>query len=816
MALCLWNGSAYEKMVTGITSINNSTAVQTTNTGVTSTAFTAPSLLYNATGVLFCNHSNPTSGNWLVELLESGVVKASGTVNFADMKPGFQYVRFTTPYTFATLAAGAYAVKVTNTVINNGNWAAANTGFWYEVTYSDTLTPAVGDDVWVGGFHNSGLTTKTLTFSGTSTSFGSGTDKAVTTTTNRTMGAGLTVFDGGEATFDTSADTTVQIRGSVFVTQGGHYNQVASASDIEQVSKLVFDCETANNNYGVICANGSHGGRVTFQGKQTTVSIQYASGVGTAANPIVTSSAHGLAVNDELIIPGLTYGGNQRRYVISIPSSTQLVVSSTLGGAESAITNTPTAGVWIGNLTRNCVVTALNTSRGYYMWISNTSPQQSKFSFVRWEYASCSSGFALNFNSSSLSATAACQPSHMEGMVGYQNSAAGRTSWYLYNSIPVTATDNILYETLGSNYNGQSGFALQTASNKIVNGLYHYAAPGSTANCAAFSLMVSSVNNTITDLHSYGAAANNGSAAYAIGIFASSGNTFNNCTVNNSRVRGVLLETGSKNRFNNCNFGTIGSNLADIKITSSTLNTAAFEDCSFGSATLLDNYLNGLSGTDIAFQNMDGNTSKHRWYTQDGSFWSSGSGLADTTVRTAGRLALAIKPEDATDGGVVPFKVPANPASTVLFYAYLYRNATFSSGDLIAELFLPGTLLTDTPDDTVTLATTTGVWLPFSLSAYNAGTDPRYATIRITAKTATAGAYAFLADPYDADRLSLWDEGHVAPVLAASDFSAIPELTRLAVWSDADTYNAGEKGGLIQTIKDEQTLPNLLIKDRLS
>ena len=73
---------------------------------------------------------------------------------------------------------------------------------------------------------------------------------------------------------------------------------------------------------------------------------------------------------------------------------------------------------------------------------------------------------------------------------------------------------------------------------------------------------------------------------------------------------------------------------------------------------------------------MDSSSSKHRWYTPKGSFWSSGSGLTDTTTRTAGSLALAIKPEDATNGAEMIVKVPANPTSQVVFYGYLYRNTT--------------------------------------------------------------------------------------------------------------------------------------------
>lgn len=43
-------------------------------------------------------------------------------------------------------------------------------------------------------------------------------------------------------------------------------------------------------------------------------------------------------------------------------------------------------------------------------------------------------------------------------------------------------------------------------------------------------------------------------------------------------------------------------------------------------------------------------------------------------------------------------------------------------------------------------------------------------------------------------------------MLAQSDFSAIPDLTRIAVWSDSDTYNDGEKGQVLQDASDNAEL----------
>jgi len=186
---------------------------------------------------------------------------------------------------------------------------------------------------------------------------------------------------------------------------------------------------------------------------------------------------------------------------------------------------------------------------------------------------------------------------------------------------------------------------------------------------------------------------------------------------------------------------------------------------------------------------MDGNTSKHRWYTNYGSWWSAGSGLTNTTVRTAGSLSLVSLPENNTTGSSWIFKVPANPTSEVGIFGYVYRNATFSSGTLKVELFLPGTLLTATPDATYTFPTTTGSWLPFNIAAYNSGTVSRYAQVRITGVTSTAGAYFFVDDLYDSGTankvagLDLWDQGQPSPVMVQSDFSVVPA----SVWAFADT-----------------------------
>lgn len=815
MAVKFHNGTQLEATV-GSTAMHASNNTSPTTGGVTSATFTAPNTTNQATGVVIYINSVPnTSAVYTVELMESGVSKASATVSGADMKVGYCYLKWT-PYTFTTTAAGAYAVKITST-LNSGTLASATSGFWYEVSYDSTSSPADGDDIIHCGFHNGGLTTKQWDIPD-GTVFGSGAIKNLGSSVTRTMQAALMVGQGGTVKWDTAADCNVEIKGAIFPTVGGTVDKRANASNIEIVAKLTINCDVANGDYGVHLPPSSFNGRFLTDGMEVEHRAQYASGVGTAANPAVFQAAHGLSVNDEVIIPGTTYDGNQTRFVISIPSPTELVWSATLGGAESAITNSPAAGVWVGNLTRNSIVTAKTTTRGYYLYNNTSNSEISSFNYTRWEYASCASGPNLQFANNSTST-----PPDINGMVGYRNSASGRTSWTISSTFSQEINDCILYETLGSNYVGQSGMALQSSSNKTINRFMHYALPGSTQNCAGLSLTSSATNNTINDSHFYGAGANNGSLAYAIGIIGSHGNTFNNCTVNNSRVRAIYSTDGFNNTFNNCNFGTVGSNLTDIFVASSSLATMVFSNCNFGSATRLANVANCLTGTDIAFQDIDGNQSKHGWETPNAIFDSSGAGLTDTTVRTAGSLALAIKPRNATIGGQMTFKIPAAPTSAVAVFGYIYRNSTFSSGDITVDLFLPGTLTTDTPDDTVTLSTTTSDWLYWNLNAYYSGSVARFATVRITAKTVTAGAYAFLDDIFDAQTgnklagIDLWDNGHIAPVLQPTDFaSAIPSIasaSATAVWDKA--ASAHTTAGTMGKIQGRASLTNDVVIDAL-
>lgn len=780
--------------------------------GITSAGVTAPNTSNKITGVWICISVLPSNGgNITAEIMESGVSKATATINNADAKLGMNYFRYATPYQFTTTGASAYTCRLKNTVGSSGNVRTAASGLWFQFTYDTAGALGASDDLWIGGFNDAGLTTKTFTPTGTTTTFGSKATTAIGSTT-QTMGAALTIGSGGTFKHDTAANCTTTLKGSVWVTAGGVFDIRGSATK-SIVSTFIID-STANGDQGIFSATGTTGGQILTTGATYDQYTRYASGTGTAADPLIVSVAWDADVDDEIVIPGVAYNTNQVRFIKTRNSSTSFVLSATAGGAESAITNTPAVGSYIANLTRNVIIKPVTTTLGYY--INNASNTAGSFNYTRFEYSDNNSGKAITPSGGSTGGAT----SSFDGIVTYNTSNTGGRHWLAMSGTgdPSTSTTThtgiTAYNTAGTNYSGQSGVGFQGTSNKTLNYLLHYNG-SSTTTGAMVSLNGSSTGNIINNSHAYGTNGLASSTGYAIGIFSSSSNTFNNCTVNACRTNAVYLSVGTGNTFNNCNFGTTTTNTIDILTLSGTLNQAVFNNCSFGSATLISNYLNQLDTSSINFQDFNTNTSSHRWYTNYGSWWSSGSGLTDTTVRTASSLALAGKPENNSTGLSWSFKIPANPTSNVGIFGYVYRNATFSSGTLKVELFLPGTLLTGTPDATYTFPTTTGSWLPFNISAYYSGAVARYAIVRVTGVTATAGAYFFIDDLYDAGTgnkvagLDLYDQGQPSPIMVQSDFSVVPS----AVWGYADGNTQANTMGKHQA---DLKLTNVLVKDGLS
>jgi hypothetical protein len=778
VALKVFDGTNWDTALVGTETISTAN-INLTTAYQASIGQTAPNLTNKITGVFFFCAGVPSTGNIEIEVRESGVSKVSGVCNNADIQLGWNYLRFTTPYQFATLAAGAYVAYIRKSTANSGVVARSATGVLSVLlmTYDTANALGTSDVPYWMGFHNSGMTPKVNNLTGTSNEWGNYGDRSINSITTRTLGTAV-IGNGASVVWDTASDCKAKSKCSIMVTRGGLLDMRPGASSI---STLEFDSGTADGDHGIMIPTSGIGGQVLSAGTPVTIAIDYLSGLGTGASPVVTDGAHGLAVNDEVIFGwGANYTQNEIRLVKSIPASNQLVLCTTPGGAETALVHTHAPNKPIATLTRNSIIKATTSTRGFWIFNNASAGSASDFGFTSLEYANCQSGKGINPSSSAHAV-------NLHGLLLKRNSASGRNSITVSGSFEENLGDITLLETRGSNFSAQSGLVFQSASKKTVNNLYLYAEPTTTSCCAGLSIAATATAIRIKNFYSSGGNGGGAGGGYVLGMYGN-GNTVENAVIDGSRVRAILLDAGLENTFVNGELGLVASNTIDIDITTGVFVQAYFDSCSFGSATLINNYLNSLDRSEIKFQNMDGSTSKHRWYTNKGSWWSSGSGLTDTTVRTPASLAVVSKPENATDGSSWVFEIPSNPTAQTNIFGYVYRNATFSSGDLKAELFLDGTLLTETPDATYTFPTTTDEWLPFNISAYNPDSNSRYAEVRISGKTATAGAYFYIDDLYDAGTankvagLDLWYKGKPSQIIVQSDFSVVPA----AVWGYSD------------------------------
>jgi hypothetical protein len=259
------------------------------------------------------------------------------------------------------------------------------------------------------------------------------------------------------------------------------------------------------------------------------------------------------------------------------------------------------------------------------------------------------------------------------------------------------------------------------------------------------------------------------------GFVISSGLTncdFNTCTfaadIASSQTHGIKLNgSNAKLRFNTCTFGGSSpyANNSTADIGAGGFNDEVFDNCTFNSNTLIATYIAMPSGSIVAFNKYNTITNKHYWYTPYGIAQSTGAGLTDTNVRTAGSLGLRIAPEDSTTGFSWSFKILAKASTYVGVAGFIQKNAAFGTSVCTAELFLPGST---TADATQTMPNDTN-WNVFNLAANYTGSVDLYATVTITAKTATAGAYIYVDDIYNGTNkitaLDVWDQGQPSPIM---------------------------------------------------
>jgi len=744
-------------------SIHASTSITVTSGGINSAVFTAPNLVNACTGVLVPVAARGTAGNIIAQLqhdIGAGFVDcalATSTIAITSLVASTHvFFEFGTAFVFATTTAGRYRVKLNTSGASGTTSIAADSGganFAYIAMQNVNTVPTTGDNIFVVSPNQGTALTVSLD---SSPSIGSGGNTAVPTF--RSWQNAIVLANNGQLAWETATSRTVTCKGNVFIESGGWLQMGQTSAKIAAgvTARLAFDQDGTTTNYGM-----GHllGGKITLQGADKTFkTTTFSSGLGTAASPLVVTDAVDWSVGDELILVpssnnATNYLETEIRFIITKNSATSYVVSSTSGGAETALVYTHASGKII-NATRQVLINTTNTSHAWYGDFNETT------TIGNVDLDGCrleTIGSTATGKTTVIFSNGAAEICTLDDVVFYRILGVGitlgnnnDTRTYTHLNFYSSATSTFIISSLRNktfNYcnfvaGGDSGTSLAATANAVFNycGWYANSTVGTSGIRGAFTL----VNQALA--------------------------TFNYCDSHANRSQGAYFSSGTEITFNSCNLGTKGYNgTADILLSADTVNTALFSNCLFGSTTLLNGYTGVAAGSEIAFDKFNQTTNDHRWYTPFGIARSTGAGLADTNVRTAGTLNVRIAPESSSPGFTWDFKILAKANSALYVNGFIQKNAAFGTDDVIVELYLPGLIPgTDTPSDTMTMPDDTS-YNVFSLATNYTGTVPRYATVRVTGKTTTASAYCYIADLYngtnDITNLKTWDSGKPSAIM---------------------------------------------------
>lgn len=769
-----WSTAATWGTVTNTPTLHATTVLTLSGSNTFTAGFTAPNLV-NACNGVWIYLSTPGTATINVTLqvatVDTAATKSITTsTGTSTNSAGWYFFEFATPYVFLSLTASTYRFRINATSITTAPSIAADSGGTlaaYLAVDNRTGTPGA-EGVMIGNY--------AVTMDGTQT-VGAGTDTATLGTgAQRSIGFGVQVAYGGSLIWDTAASATLTCLGHFGVSVTGivNFGTVASPYPTGKIATLTFNENGTTGNYGF---HYTPTATIIGQGEpKTSTSLWktfYSSGAGTAASPLVTSTAVDWSVGDQICIAGSVYNQAEYRFIITKNSSTSYVVSNTAGGAENAFTNTHATDHPIINLTRNVVINTTNAAQAWYMVGGAAAAGQVNWDWVRFETAgvpgvASKQGIMLSFNTG---AGTTSTYSEMDYCVSYAPLFDG----FAVTNSQTTQTFTGLVTVRSANTSSITtggGFALlANSSNKTFVDCYAIDWQGSGV------FMSTPVNMTFTRLNTWNCNGNNSTGCGGI-LAAGSAITYNSCNIQAIRSNGVNFASATKHTFNSVACGNLYTNTIDIFCTSAGTNLDChFEGPTVGSATLVSGYTSQGFGSKISMQNINGVATDNRTYEANGTTRSTGSGLADTNVRTASSLAWRIAPENNTTGMVKDLKILAKANSAVSVFGFLQKNAAFGTSTLQVDLILPGQT---TSSATQTMGNGTD-WQVFNLAASYSGSVDLFATLRITAITATASAYVYLDDLYNGTNkitaIDVFDRGEPSPI----QFEQLGDAS--AVWS---------------------------------
>ena len=778
-----------------VTAVATAHASNTTSdfhsTPVYTDTYTAPSLTDKAVGVgIFLTSNGMTDGSVIRATLQedagAGFVDTACTADvtitgvLVGYNSDFLYFQAGTPYTFTTTTANKYRWKL---VRNSGSGSllrarSSTTGSstpwaWFVDSRNGSITS--GDILCVPhGITSTGA--NGLSFGASSGNTGI---SASTFASNS-----LTILGNGIFEWDTSANTSITIKGGIVVSQSGEYRIGSEATPYPSsyVATFIHDQDTTAGNYGL----WTQAGNITINGAAPTAyAVKYVSGLGTAASPMITDGDIGVVGDEVLVSATGSYNQTEYKFIKTKNSATSYVLSDTVGGAEAALTYTHSANrAKVANLQRNIIIKPANsTYPNYILHTGQSTTGRFYGKNFRTEYIGNSGvgKFGVTLGYSSGQSTMVIK--ELSGIVSYRASYSG---FYLQSNRTdyTTYSDNIFCRSASS----QPGATFSNFINKTMNRWYFF---DNAASAIGFNVTANAVlNDHVYHGNNTGGGTNGGHY-----LIASSSNavTINRCDFQTARIGAIRNISANLAAwvFNDCKFGDIGTNTTDIT-TGTNFNDILFSNCLFGSATLISGYTGMVEGSEVRFQRYNQSTTSHRWYTPHGK------GRSETTTKRTGSISLAIEPEDATNGFVWEFYMPANANQQIFLPGYFYRSAL--SGDVTVDIYLP---YSTTPDATFTLDTTLSTWKDFIAYKNYAQSENEVAKIRITVKGASGTI--FFDDFLNGGNTSVvsnniasfetWQNGKPVSLFSLLDVSAIPAQSAQQVWNYSDQTTSANTMG---------------------
>jgi len=510
---------------------------------------------------------------------------------------------------------------------------------------------------------------------------------------------------------------TLFMKGGISVNNGGSFI-IDKSSDGANYFIIIMDC-SSDGEHGIVVDDG---GIIDWDGAVTLYATQLNDADAAASDLTITVDGDitGWQVDDELVIEGDVAGETEKVVIASIAG--QVVTIDAPG-----LVNQHDDDRKVINITRNVKLQSSNPSFDTY--VRNETTTKANFDVQYCEFRD-------------------------------MNSASGKRGLYFNGGYGLVSYCSF--------YNGDRGIQIATSAINAIDLTYNVFYNMSSAGCYFGNAAKTILSNCyfmdcLYSIYSY--------VALEIEI-----NNIYSCDANNAAMR-----FGSNNTAKGSNNISRTSSKDIMFATDVDYVAMYFDGSNFSSATIVSGQAYTIGGSYVRLNNFNSNADDNRSYESFGTIRSTGAGLADTEVRTAGSLALKMTPNNASNALEWEFTVACVSGEPMALTGYLYctdRPANASS-DIESSVSISGCGMTeDTHNFTIETDQSEDTWIQWTVS----GTPTRngLATVKVSCYDFSATNPDYYIDDIvvastaiELGRLDYWYRGLPAPILLSTGIGAM-------------------------------------------